>query len=58
MNEILIKKFSLKKTKTKFHFNFYNLLQMFDSITIKNFLFYDFYNYKNDFVDDFYTIRN
>ena len=58
MSEIFIKKFSLKKIKAKFYFDFYNLLQIFDSITTKNLLFYRLYNYKIDFVNDFYTMRN
>ena len=58
MNEIFIKKFSLKKNQIKFHFDFHNLLQAFDSIAAKNLLFHRFYNYKIDLVDDFHTMRN
>ena len=39
MSEIFIKKFSLKIIKTKFYFDFYDLLQTFDSIIIKIFCF-------------------
>ena len=58
MSEIFIKKFSLKKIKTKFHFDFHDLLQTFDSIIIKNFSFHHFYDHKIDFVDDFYMMQN
>ena len=58
MNEIFIKKSSLKKIKVKFYFDFYDLLQTFDSITTKNFLFYRFYDHKIDFVDDFHTMQS
>ena len=58
MNEIFIKKSFLKEIKTKFYFNFHDLLQTFDLITTKNLLFYYFYDYKIDFVDDFYTMRS
>ena len=58
ISEIFIKKSSLKKTKTKFHFNFLDLLQTFDLITAKNLLFYHFYNYKINLVDDFHTMQN
>ena len=58
MSEIFIKKSFLKEIKTKLYFDFYNSLQTFDSITIKNFLFHRFYDYKIDFIDDFHTMRN
>ena len=56
MSEIFIKKFSLKKIKAKFHFNFYDLLQTFDSIATKNLIFHCFYNYEIDLVDDSHTM--
>ena len=46
MSEIFITKLSLKKIKTKFYFDFHDLLQAFDSITTKNLLFHHFYDYK------------
>ena len=58
INEIFIKKFSLKEIKTKFYFDFHDLLQTFDLIIIKNLLFYHFYNYKINFVDDFHMMRS
>ena len=58
MNEIFIKKFSLKKIKTKFHFDFHDLLQAFDSITAENLSLYHFYDHKIDFVNDFHTMRS
>ena len=58
MNEIFIKKLSLKKIKAKFYFDFYDLLQTFDSITTKILLFYYFYNHKIDFVNNFHTMRS
>ena len=58
INEIFIKKFFLKEIKTKFYFNFHDLLQTFDSITTKNLSFHYFYDHKIDFVNDFYTMRN
>ena len=58
VNEIFIKKFSLKEIKVKFYLDFHDLLQTFDSITTKNFLFHCFYDYKIDFVDDSYTMRS
>ena len=58
MSEIFIKKFFLKKIKAKFHFDFHDLLQTFDSITTKNLSFHRFYNYKIDFVDDSHTMQN
>ena len=58
MNEIFIKKPFLKEIKTRFYFDFHDLLQTFDSITTKNLLFHRFYNHKIDFVDDFYMMRN
>ena len=56
MNEIFIKKSFLKEIKAKFHFDFHDLLQTFDSITTKNFSFYRFYDHKIDLVDDSHTI--
>ena len=58
MNEIFIKKPSLKEIKAKFHFNFHDLLQTFDSITTENFLSHRFYDHKIDFVNDFHTMWN
>ena len=58
MSEIFIKKSFLKEIKAKFYFDFYDLLQAFDSITTKNFSFYRFYNHKINFVDDSHTIRS
>ena len=58
INEIFIKKSSLKEIKVKLHFNFHDLLQAFDSITTENLSFHRFYNYKIDFVDDFYTMQS
>ena len=58
MSEIFIKKFSLKKIKAKLYFDFHDLLQAFDSIITKNFLFHHFYNHKIDFVDDFHMMRS
>ena len=58
MNEIFIKKFFWKKIKIKLYFNFYDLLQTFDLIIIKNFSFHCFYNYKIDLVNDFHTMQN
>ena len=58
MSEIFIKKSSLKKIKTKFYFDFHNLLQTFDSITTKNFSFHRFYDHKIDFVDDFHIMQS
>ena len=58
INEIFIKKSFLKEIKAKFYFDFHDLLQTFNSITIKNFSFYCFYDHKIDFVDDFHTMRN
>ena len=58
MNEIFIKKSSLKEIKAKLYFDFHDLLQTFDSITTKNLSFYCFYNHKIDFVDDFHTMRS
>ena len=58
MNEIFIKKSSLKKIKAKFYFDFHDLLQTFNSITTKNLLFHRFYDHKINFVDDLYTMRS
>ena len=58
MSEIFIKKLSLKKIKAKFHSDFHDLLQTFDSITTKNLSFHCFYNYKIDLVDDSHTMQN
>ena len=58
MSEIFIKKFFLKKIKAKLHFDFHNLLQTFDLITIENLLFYRFYNYKINFVDDSHIMQS
>ena len=58
MSEIFIKKFSLKKIKAKFYFNFHDLLQTFNSIAAKILLFNYFYDHKIDFVDDFHTMRS
>ena len=58
MNEIFIKKFSLKEIKAKLHFDFHNLLQTFNLITTKNLSFHHFYDHKIDFVDDSHTIQN
>ena len=58
MNELFIKKLSLKKIKTKFYFDFHDLLQTFDSIAIENLLFYRFYDYKINFVNDSHIMRN
>ena len=58
MSEIFIKKFFLKKIKIKFYFDFHDLLQTFNSIAIKNLLFYCFYDHKIDFVDNFHTMRS
>ena len=52
MSEIFIKKSSLKEIKIKFYFDFYDLLQTFDSITTENLSLHRFYDYKIDFVDD------
>ena len=57
-NKIFIKNSFLKEIKTKFHFDFYKLLQRFDLITIKNLLFHYFYDYKIDFVNNFHTMQN
>ena len=54
----LFKKSFLKKIKTKFHFDFHDLLQTFDLIITKNLSFHCFYDHKIDFVDDFHTMRN
>ena len=58
VNEIFIKKFSLKEIKAKFYLDFHNLLQTFDSIIIKNLSFHCFYDHKIDFIDDFHTMQN
>ena len=58
MNEIFIKKLSLKEIKVKFHFDFHDLLQTFNSIITENLSSHRSYNYKIDFVDDFHTMRN
>ena len=58
MSEIFIKKSFLKKIKTKFYFDFHDLLQTFDLIIIEKFLFYYFYDYKVDFVIGFHTMQN
>ena len=58
MNEIFIKKSFLKEIKAKFHFDFHDLLQTFDLITIKNLSFHRFYDYKIDFVDNSHTMRS
>ena len=58
MNEIFIKKFSLKEIKAKFYFDFHDLLQTFDSITTKYLSFHHFYNHKIDFVDDSHMMQN
>ena len=58
MDEIFIKKSFLKKIKAKFHLNFHDLLQTFDSITIENLSLYCFYDYKINFIDDSHTMRN
>ena len=58
MNEIFIKKFSLKEIKVKFYFDFYDLLQTFDSITAKNLSFHHFYDHKINFVNDFHTMQS
>ena len=56
MNEIFIKKTSLKEIKIKFHFDFHNLLQAFDSITTKNLSSHCSYDDKIDLVNDFYAM--
>ena len=58
MSEIFIKKSSLKEIKTKFYFDFHDLLQTFNSIITKNLLFHHFYDHKIDFVDDSHMMRN
>ena len=58
MNEIFIKKSSLKEIKAKFYLDFHDLLQTFDSIITKNLSFHHFYNYKINLVDDFHTMQN
>ena len=58
MSKIFIKKFSLKEMKTKLHFDFYDLLQTFDLITIENLLFHHFYNHKIDFINDSHTMQS
>ena len=58
MSEIFIKKSFLKKIKIKFYFDFHDLLQTFDSIIIKIFSFYRFYNHKINFINDLHTMRN
>ena len=58
MSETFIKKFSLKKIKTKFYLDFHDLLQTFDSITTENLSSHCFYDHKIDFVDDFHMMQN
>ena len=58
MSEIFITKSSLKKIKAKFYFDFHDLLQTFDSIIIKNLLFYYFYDHKINFVDNLHTMQS
>ena len=58
MNEIFIKKSSLKKIKIKFYLDFHDLLQTFDSIITKNLSFHHSYNHKIDLIDNFHTMRN
>ena len=58
MDEIFIKKSFLKKIKAKFHLDFHDLLQAFDSITTKNFSFHRFYDYKINFVNDSHMMRS
>ena len=58
MDEIFIKKSSLKEIKIKFHLDFHDLLQTFDLITTENLSLHRFYNYKIDFIDDFHMMRN
>ena len=58
VGKIFIKKPFLKEIKTKFYFDFYDLLQTFDSIAAENLLFHCFYDHKIDFVNDFHMMQN